>query len=96
MEEIKKYLVEEKKMNMFFADEYIESLKKHEDIAREFLGFIESGKYENEATSGEWTAKTLSEKFPHLEPEVIFEFLVGLRNEPEKYNKYISDGAKYL
>ena len=77
MNEIKKYLVEKRGMNEFFA----EDLTKNE--------FIRTGEYAGDA-------KTMHDKLPHLDPEAVFEFLVGLREEPDKYAQYISDGARYL
>lgn len=89
MNDIKKYLVEKRGMNEFFADELAKKIEKHDDIKNLFREFVKSGEYSGDA-------KTMHEKLPHLEPEAVFEFLVGLREEPDKYAQYISDGAHYL
>ncbi len=96
MNSIQDYLVEKCGMNEFFAMQLIERLKTHRDIFNEFVDYVRTGEYKDGAKSGEWTAKKLSEELPHLEPQTIFEFLIGLRDEPETYEKYIADGARYL
>ena len=91
---IRKFLIEEKHLNPFEAEEFINLFLKHDDILKEFIGVIDGGVIpENGVESGEWTAKSLSKKLPHLETYQIYEFLVGLREEPEKYQKYIEEGA---
>ncbi len=74
----------------------IEKLKKHNDIYLEFIEFLEKNIYKDGAKSGVWTAKSLSEELSHLDPIIIFEFLVGLREEPEKYEGYIAEGAMMI
>ena len=89
MSEIKKYLVEERGMNEFFAEDLAKRIEKHDDIKNLFKEYIKTGEYTGDA-------KTMHDKLPHLESETVFEFLVGLREEPDKYTQYISDGAHYL
>ena len=89
MNEIKKYLVEKRGMNEFFAEDLAKKIEKHDDIKNLFYEYIKTSEYTGDA-------KTMHEKLPHLESETVFEFLVGLREEPDKYAQYISDGAHYL
>ena len=89
MSDIKKYLVEKRGMNEFFAEDLAKRIEKHEDIKNLFNEYIKTGEYTGDA-------KTMHDKLPHLESETVFEFLVGLREEPDKYTQYISDGARYL
>lgn len=89
MSDIKKYLVEKRGMNEFFAEDLAKRIEKHDDIKSLFNEYIKTGEYTGDA-------KTMHDKLPHLESETVFEFLVGLREEPDKYTKYISDGARYL
>ena len=89
MNEIKKYLVEKRGMNEFFAEDLTKKIEKHDDIKKLFNEFIRTGEYAGDA-------KTMHDKLPHLDPEAVFEFLVGLREEPDKYAQYIAEGARYL
>ena len=89
MSDIKKYLVEKRGMNEFFAEDLAKRIEKHDDIKNLFNEYIKTGEYTGDA-------KTMHNKLPHLESETVFEFLVGLREEPDKYTQYISDGARYL
>jgi hypothetical protein len=89
MNDIEQYLTKARGMNEFFAKELTKKIEKHDDIVKLFVEFIKTGTYSGEA-------ENLHEKLPHLQPEAIFEFLVGLRDEPEKYAKYIAEGAPYL
>ena len=89
MSDIKKYLVEKRGMNEFFAEDLAKRIEKHEDIKNLFNEYVKTGEYTGDA-------KTMHDKLPHLESETVFEFLVGLREEPDKYTQYISDGARYL
>lgn len=89
MSDIKKYLVEKRGMNEFFAEDLAKRIEKHDDIKSLFNEYIKTGEYTGDA-------KTMHDKLPHLESETVFEFLVGLREEPDKYTQYISDGARYL
>ena len=89
MSDIKKYLVEKRGMNEFFAEDLAKRIEKHDDIKNLFNEYIKTGEYTGDA-------KTMHDKLPHLESETVFEFLVGLREEPDKYTQYISDGARYL
>ena len=93
---IKEALVNDFNISESYAAEYIEKLKKHNDIYLEFIEFLEKNIYKDGAKSGVWTAKSLSEELSHLDPIIIFEFLVGLREEPEKYEGYIAEGAMMI
>ncbi len=97
MEDIQKYLTETKGLRSFEATMLMKRLEKHADIIDEFRSVIKTNTVpENGIKSGEWTAKSLKNKLPQLEIYTIYEFLAGLRDKPEKYQKYIADGTPYL
>lgn len=96
MNQIKDYLVKNCGMNEYFAMQLIAKMGKHADIMNEFVEYTRTHEYKDGVKSGEWTAKSLSKKLPHLEANTIFEFMVGLRDEPEKYEGYIAGGAPIL
>lgn len=91
---IRRFLVEEKHLDPFSAEALVDKILKYDDILQEFLTVINNGNIpENGVKSGEWDANKLSKQLPHLEVQIIYEFLVGLRDDPEKYLAYIKDGA---
>ena len=97
MEDIEKYLNETARLDPRSKELLLSRLAKHPDIQTEFQNVIQTGTIpENGVASGEWTAQKISEQLPHLKTHIVYEFLIGLRDEPERYNNYISRGAKYL
>ena len=96
METIKDYLVKNCGMDQFSAMQFAISFCRHADLMNEFIEYTHTHEFKDGAKSGEWTAKTLSEKLPHLEAYTIFEFMVGLRETPSRYEKYIAEGAPIL
>ena len=94
---IRKFLIEEQKMSPLGAENLLEKFEKHADIFNEFLSLIETKNFpETGVKSGSYSAKSLSRELPHLPPQVIYEFLVGLRDEPEKFESYIKEGVPIL
>lgn len=94
---IRKFLVEKRHFTPLEAERLANKIMKYDDILQEFLGVVETKKIPEDGVNvGNWTAKTLSEKLQHLELENVYEFLVGLRDEPEKFEKYIAEGAPTL
>lgn len=94
---IQQYLTKTKQLDSFATSLIIDSYNNHTDIIEEFASVIETGKFpENGITSGDWTAKSLHEALPHLPDYTIYEFLAGLRDYPEEYEKYVAEGAPIL
>jgi hypothetical protein len=97
MEDIKKYLNETARLDPRSKELLLSRLAKHPDIQAEFQNVIQTGAIpENGIASGEWTAQKISKQLPHLKTHIVYEFLIGLRDEPKRYNRYINRGAKYL
>jgi hypothetical protein len=96
--EIKKYLMEKIGIDSFTARNYVKNLKKFPDIFAEFLEFTKTGEYKAEGAvvSANWTAKALSEELPHLPVHIVYEFMIGLREEPELYQQFIAEGAPVM
>ena len=84
MDAIIEYLTKNCGRNEYSAQKYVERLKAYDDLVADFLEYIKTGAYRNDA-------KTLHAQLPYLEPDMIFELLVGLREEPEVYQQYIDD-----
>ena len=94
---IRKFLAESQNMSPLAAEELLNKLKKHEDIYREFLEFIKTEEYpENGVKSGEYTSKILSERLSHFPAQNIYEFMIGLRDNPDQFEKFILEGAPVL
>ncbi len=97
VEEIQQYLSETQKLGAFAVNSLLEKYQNHADIVEEFASVIKTGIYpDNGAMSGDWTAKNLHEKLPHLPDYTIYEFLAGLRDHPEEYKQFIAEGAPIL
>lgn len=94
MELIKKYLEEEKKMSPVILERTIAKLERHTDIAEEFKLWIETKKYKTEVPlqiEG-YTAGDIFKLAPFLDGLGVFNFLVTLREHPEKAKAQISAG----
>lgn len=67
---------------------------KHPDIKREFEHWLENKEYivDNCVAVGNYTAKSIAEKFPVLNGEGAFRLLVQLRDEPEEAHDRINRG----
>lgn len=74
----------------------IEMFEKHQDIAAEFVCWIETKTYKDGScvcVEG-YTAKQLSEQSPYLVGEASFALLIELREKPEKAKQRIAGGFK--
>ena len=94
MELIRKYLEEEKKMSPVILERTIAKLERHADIVEEFKLWIETKEYKTDTTlqiEG-YTAEDIFKIAPFLDGLGIFNFLVTLREQPEKAKAHISAG----
>ena len=72
-------------------------MQKYQDIAEEYERAMRIGVIpENGVKSAGWTAKAISDKMPHLPINIVYEFMVGLRDDPVKYLEYVVEGAPVL
>ena len=92
---IKQFLVSEERMAPSAAEDFVKDLRRHEDIYDEFINFIETGQHVSGVKCADLTAKELAERLPHLHGYVIYEFLVGLRDNHEEYLNYLKDGVSF-
>ena len=86
MEIIRNYLVEEKKMSIVVLERTISKLEKHPDIVAEFEHWIETKEYNtnNPLLVEGYTAVDIFKLAPFLDGLGVFNFLVTLREQPEK------------
>ncbi len=94
MELIRKYLEEEKKMSSVILERTIAKIERHTDIAEEFKFWIETKEYKTDTPlriEG-YTAEEIFKMAPFLDGLGVFNFLVTLREQPEKAKAQISAG----
>lgn len=94
MEQIVNYFIKEKNTTKVVANILTKNLVKYKDICEEFLYWIEKRDF-NFANAVEiegYTAKKINEIAPFLDGAGIYNFMVTLREEPEKAHEYIKNG----
>ncbi|HOQ75769.1 MAG TPA: hypothetical protein PK369_04260 [Thermoclostridium sp.] len=74
----------------------VEGFRRHPDIAEEFIEWLETGKYreENPVRVEGYTAKDIAELADFLDGAGAFNFLITLRERPEKAKTYIKEGFR--
>lgn len=83
--------MEEKNTTKVVAHVLTKNLVKYKDIYEEFLYWIENRDFNftNAVEIEGYTAKRISEIAPFLDGSGVYNFLVTLREEPEKAHEYI-------
>lgn len=76
----------------------IDKIKKYDDIYNEFCYWLEKRNYdkENPIEVAGYTAKQIVELNPKLDGIGVYNFLITLREEPERAKKYIETGFEEL
>jgi len=94
MEKIVKYFIEEKGTTEAVAKILSKTIIKYEDIRDEFINWLETRDFDFESPviiEG-YTAKQIFEIEPSLDAAGIYNFMVTLREQPEKGMEYIKNG----
>lgn len=94
MEKIIKYFTEEKKLPKPVASVLAKTLTKYEDIHSEFLYWLD---YRNFSAPqalciNGYTAEDIHNIEPSLDGSGVYNFMVTLRDNPEKAENYIKNG----
>jgi hypothetical protein len=78
------------------AKRHAEKVSRYDDIRSEFEYWIQSGDYpvENPLTIEEYSAKGIYTLAPSLNGLGVFNFMVTLREAPDKAKSYIKEGFK--
>ena len=94
MEEIIRYFIEEKGVTEAVAKVLARPLTKYEDIREEFLYWLRHRTYDKEAPLSVqgYTAEQIHEIAPFLDAAGVYNFMVTLREDPEKAQGYIQNG----
>lgn len=95
---LEKYLVTELKVTGGLMFMMMDKIKKYDDIYDEFCCWLEKRNYdkENSVEVAGYTAKQIFELNPKLDGIGVYNFLVTLREEPERAKKYIESGFEEL
>ncbi len=94
MDKIIQYLMCEKGVTEVVAKVLFRTLTKYKDIESEFIYWIDNRSYNapNAIEIGGYSAKKISEIAPSLDAAGVYNFMVTLRDVPEKAQEYIKNG----
>lgn len=92
-EKIRKYFIEEKKVTEPVAKVLSKSLLKYDDIAEEFVYWLENRDYkqDDKLTICGYSARNISDLAPHLDAAGVYNFMVTLRDDPKKAEETIKN-----
>ena len=94
MEQIKEYLLTEKGLTPAVAERMMSKFEKHPDIAKEFVLWIQTKEYKDEdpiVVEG-YSARDIVNLAPFLDGAGVFNFLISLREQPERAKQQIVAG----
>lgn len=94
MDKILNYFVKEKGTTAVVAKILTETLVKYEDIKNEFCNWLETRSYEEEnpiMIEG-YSARMIGELNPDFDAAGVYNFMVTLRDKPERAKEYIAKG----
>ncbi len=94
MEPIKDYLLKEKKLTPAVMERMLLKFEKHQDIANEFVLWIQTKEYvtDNPIKTEGYTAGDIYKIAPFLDGVGVFNFMISLREQPEKAKQQIASG----
>lgn len=98
LERTRQYLQEEKQCQGLALQRVLDKIIKYEDIFEDFYHWLETCEYEHDGVvivEG-YNAQSLVDLAPMLDGIGAFNFLVDLREQPEKALKTIKEGFKVL
>ena len=93
---IKDYLVNEKQMTEIVATRTEKKVSKYDDIRHEFECWIKNKTYniDSPLVVGGYSAHDIYKLAPFMDGLGVFNFLVTLREDPDKAQEYIEGGFK--
>lgn len=97
-ERIYAYLTKERNNTTVVANSVGSKVCKYEDIKNEFLKWLEKRSYdfENPLTIAGYTAKDIARMAPFMDGVGVYNFMVTLRDNPERAQAYIKEGFRIL
>lgn len=92
-ERIERYLVGERKVESAVVRKILQDkVMKYDDIAKEFVRWLETREYEDGIEIEGYTAKKIHEIALHLDGIGVYNFLVALRDDLVGARKIIDEG----
>ena len=91
MDTIIEYFVVEKKETLVVAKVLARTIEKYEDIKSGFLDWLITREYSLTPEVGGYNAVKIHEMQPFLDAAGVYQFLVTLRDNPEKAQQYIDN-----
>ncbi len=98
LEKVRRYLTEEKACQGLALEAVMDKIIKYEDIFEDFCHWLETRKYEHDGVvivEG-YNAQSIVDLAPMLDGIGAFNFLVDLRDQPERAFEIIKEGFKVL
>ena len=97
-QKIRDYLVNEEKIDECKVDEYIDEIMKYNDIFDEFCRWLDERSFDfGEPVDVEgYTAKKIGELAPFMSGIGVYNFLISLREDPDRAKFYILEGFPML
>lgn len=94
MNRIEEYCIHEKHTSQPVATLLAKKISKYDDIKEEFEWWLENRRYKIDSSLiiGGYTAEMISRMVPHLDSVGVYNFLILLRENPQKATQYIEDG----
>lgn len=89
MDRIIQYLVGEKHETEVVAKILAKTLKKYEDIQNGFLNWLDTREYSDMPVISGYSAKKIHDMQPDLDAAGVYQFMVTLRDNPQKAEEYI-------
>ena len=88
------YFIQDKKKTPTVAKILAKSLEKYDDIKNEFIYWIDNNSYDrdNAISINGYDARRIHEMAPHLDGAGVYNFMVTLRERPEKAQEIINCG----
>ena len=95
MNTIMEYLTGALGLNTVLAERYYKQITKYDDIKAEFEACIANDRFPDEGLTIEgFAVKDIAEMAPFMNYLGVYNFMVSLRDEPEKAKRAISEGFK--
>ena len=93
-EKLKNYLLQELKVSEALLPDIVAKIEKYDDIRSEFYRWLDLRNYDFEqpVTVENYTARQIYNLCPKLDGIGVYNFLITLREHPDRAKQYIAEG----
>jgi hypothetical protein len=90
------YLIKEKRITGYTARVLYKRMSRHADICNEFLNWLTNGAFDcaRPISIKGYTASKIAEMNNSLDAFGVYDFMITLRENPDKADEYIENGFK--